>query len=282
MKNMTLSTTVKTTILLLAVGALLSCGRAPSRLLRQGQLPIYDFPLYFVEGVPGRVWKVDRDRTRTLVAEGLQDPRGLATDRFQNAYVAEYGAGRILKIGPDAAPGEYEVVREGMAQPSAIAVDSFGEVYATQDGERNVMRLSDGKVFATYATVPTALTFGVNDQVVVGLFNDNKVLWGYEGDAAVDLPAPLNASIDGTGRVYVAQGDPNDGKVYRYHQRDPGEGVLVADNLVGPSGIAVDLVGNIFVAEQGAGRIVLVSFDGNTFSWLSDVQDPQALAFTQY
>ena len=37
-----------------------------------------------------------------------------------------------------------------------------------------------------------------------------------------------------------------------------------------------------FVAEQGAGRIVLVSFDGNTFSWLSDVQDPQALAFTQY
>src|SRR5690606_12479716 len=108
----------------------------------------------------------------------------------------------------------------------------FGEVYVTQDGERNVTRLSDSKVFATYDSVPTALTFGVNDQVVVGLFNDNKVLWGYEGDSTVDLPAPLNASIDGTGRVYVAQGDPTDGKVYRYHQRDPGEGVLVADNLV--------------------------------------------------
>src|SRR5687768_4231906 len=100
--------------LLLAISGLTlsACGREPSRLLRQGQLPINDFPLYLTEGIPGNVWKIDRDRTKTLVASGLNDPRGVATDRFQNVYVAEYGAGRLLKINPSG--GEYIVVREGL------------------------------------------------------------------------------------------------------------------------------------------------------------------------
>lgn len=266
----------------LAVATLASgCGREPSRLLRQGQLPIYDFPMYLSEGIAGRVWKIERDRTRTLVAENLSDPRGIATDRFQNLYVAEYGAGRLLKISAD---GEIETLREGLLSPSVVAVDSFGEVFVAQDGAQNVTRVSDEKVFATYASVPTALTFGVDDQVVVGLFNDDKVLWGWdEADATVaDVTAPINTSIDGTGRVYVAQGDPQDGKVYRYHQREPNGETLVADGLLGPTGIAVDLVGNIFVVEQGAGRIILVTYDGFKYAWLTDVSDPQYLAFTQY
>jgi sugar lactone lactonase YvrE len=270
-------------LLIACVGALcawlIGCGREPSSLLRQGQIPINDFPLYLTEGAGGKLWKIDRDRTKTLVAEGLTDPRGVATDRFANVYVAEYGAGRLVKVSPD---GTVSTLRDGLLAPSVVAVDSFGEVYVAQDGAQNIVRGSDGEVYASFSSVPTALTFGVADQVVVGLFNENKVFWGLDAAASADVSQPINTSIDGTGRVYVAQGDPENGKVLRYHQTEPGEGTLVADGLVGPAGIAVDLVGNIFVVEQGAGRVILVTYDGLKFAWLTDVADPQYLAFAQY
>lgn len=255
-----------------------SCGREPSRLLRQGQLPILDFPLYLTEGTAGNVYKIGRDRQKTLVAQGFSDPRGVATDRFGNVYVAEYAAGRLVKI----ANGETTVLREGLQAPSVVAIDSFGEVYVAEDGARDVVRASDGKVFASFDSLPTALAFGVNDQPIIGLYDENKVQWGAAAATATEVQRPVSASIDGTGRVYVAEGDPQNGKVYRFHQQTPGEATLVADNLVGPMGIAVDLAGNIFVVEQGAGRIVLITFDGLKYAWLSDVKDPQYLAFTQY
>src|SRR5690606_22175865 len=125
-------------------------------------------------------------------------------------------------------------------------------VYVTQDGLNNITRASDGKIFATYNALPSALTFGVDDVPIVGLFDRDEVRWGFEDASdSVELTAPINASIDGTGRVYVADGSAS-GKVVRYHQRTPEGATVVADNLIGPAGIAVDPVGNIFIVEQGA------------------------------
>lgn len=262
--------------------ALTGCGREPSRLLRQGQLPIYDFPLYLTEGVAGRIWKIDDKRNKTLLSEGLSDPRGVATDRFQNVYVAEFGAGRVLKF--PAGESAYEVIAENLQSPSVLAVDSFGDVFVAQDGDRTVTRLSDGKAFGTYSVAPTALAFGVDDTPVVGLYSAGKVFWGWDEEASprYAMDSVVNASIDGTGRVYVAQGGFEDGNVTRFHQRKPEGDTLVADGLLGPSGIAVDLVGNIFIVEQGAARIVLITFDGRKYAWLSGCEDPQYLSFTQY
>lgn len=58
-----------------------TCGRSASTMLRQGQSPVFDFPLYISEGATGRIWRYNRDRSRTLVLSGLNDPRGIATDR---------------------------------------------------------------------------------------------------------------------------------------------------------------------------------------------------------
>ena len=259
------------------------CGRAPSSLLRQGQLPIYDFPLYMTEGATGRIVKFDRDRTRTVITEGLNDPRGVATDRFGNIYIAEYGAGRILKMKT----GEttYTVVKESLEQPSVLAVDSFGDLFVAQDGTKNITRVSDMKAYSTYDSIPTAFAFGVDNTPIIGLFNESLINWGWKGGSSVKsaiLDAPVNASIDGTGRVYIAQGDPANGKVIRYDQREPGAPTEVANGLLGPAGIAVDLVGNMFVVEQGAERIVLITYDSKAYEWITGIEDPQYLAFTQY
>jgi hypothetical protein len=274
--------TMKTVMILCFALLSAACGREPSRLLRQGQLPIFDFPLYLTEGAAGRVWQIDRERNMTLLAEGLNDPRGLATDRFQNLYVAEFGSGRVLKF-PGGDPG-YEVVSEDLVEPGVVAVDGFGEVYVAQSETNAVRRLRDGKDFGSYAVAPSALGFGVDDVPLVGLYDENSLSWGWNGEGAqkTEITNPVNVSIDGTGRVYGAAGGITDGQVNRYHQRSAEGGFVVATGLAGPLGIAVDLVGNIFIAEQGAGRIILVNYEGRAFSWLSGVEDPQYLAFTQY
>jgi sugar lactone lactonase YvrE len=258
-----------------------ACGREAGRALRQGQLPVFDFPIYLTEGAPGKVWKIDKDRNKTLLAEGLMDPRGVVTDRFQNVYVAEYGAGRVLKF--PAGKSAFTVLAEGLSSPSVVATDSFGEVYVAQDGVKTVSRLSDHKLFGSYSSVASALAFGVDDIPLVGLFNEDKVFWSWTNDGpTASIESPNNIAIDGTGRVYVAKADPLAGEIHRYNQREPGEGQVVANNLLGPTGIAIDLVGNMFVVEQGANRIVLVTDDGKKFEWLTGIMDGQYLAFTQY
>jgi hypothetical protein len=273
---------MKTLFLSIIMFMMAACGREPSRLLRQGQLPIFDFPLYLSEGAAGRVWQIDRDRNMTLLAEGLNDPRGLATDRFQNVYVAEFGSGRILKFPGGGA--NYEVVAENLIEPGVVAVDGFGEVYVAQSETNAIRRLSDGRDFGNYTVAPSALGFGVDDIPLVGVYDDNTLSWGWNVDGAkiADVTRPVNVSIDGTGRVYGASGGVTDGRVIRYHQRSADGAHVVAEGLAGPLGIAVDLVGNIFIAEQGAGRVILVNYEGRAFSWLTGVEDPQYLAFTQY
>lgn len=259
-----------------------ACGRAPSRLLRQGQLPVSDFPLYLSEGVPGKIWKYDRDAARTELVSGLSDPRGIATDRFGALFVVEQGANRLIKV--NTSDGSYTVIATSLSTPSVVAVDSFGEAWVAQDGAQNVIRASDGKVLGTFSAIPSALAFGVDDLPIVGLFDANRVYWGASESAShATITNPANAALDGQGRVYVTEGTAANARLLRFHQTEPGgEGAVIVDALTGPLGIAVDPAGNTYVVEQGAARVVLASHEGRLYTWASNVIDPQYLAFTQY
>src|SRR4051812_45965485 len=108
-------------------GLVNGCGRSPSALLRQGQLPLYDFPLYLSDGSAGTIYSFDRDAHRTTLISGLNNPQGVATDRFNNLYVVERGANRLLKV--DTTSGSYSVVTSTLQTASVVAVDSFGQAF---------------------------------------------------------------------------------------------------------------------------------------------------------
>lgn len=264
-----------------ALVLLAACGRAPSTLLRVGQAPVYDFPLYVSSGDgTGTIWKYEIDGSKTVFVTGLNDPRGVATDKFNHLYVVEAGASRLVRF--DLKSSQMTVVRDGLQTPSVVAADSFGESYVTQEGAKNIIRASDGKVVASFGSRPTALAFGVNDLLLVGLYDASQVVWGIvSGAPAATVSEPVMIATDSTGRVYVAQGSASGAKVFRYNQRDNGGLVTVADGLNGATGIAVDPAGNIYIAEPGASRLVLVTFDGQLYNW-SSVSVPQYLTFTQY
>ena len=264
------------------VSALMSCGRQPSSLLRQGQLPINDFPLYQTDGSGGFVYKYDLNRNRATMASGLNNPTGVATDRWGNVFVVEAGAGKLLKI--KASTGAISTVATGLQAPSVVAVDSFGEAYVAQDTPHNVIRAVDGTVVASFFTLPGAIVAGIRDTLIIGDTTGNKVYWGKTASSpSTTVTSPVNIAVDGMGRVYVAEGLSTNARVIRYHQSQPGgSGTVVANSLSGPQGIAVDAAANIFIVEKGNSRIVLVTQDGLIRSWVSGLTDPQYLAFTQY
>jgi sugar lactone lactonase YvrE len=258
-----------------------SCGRSPSRLLRVGQSPVYDFPMYVSSGAPGEILKFNEKAEREVFISGLNDPRGLAADRFGNLYVVEQGANRVTKI--ETASKKTTVIAEDLSTPSTVAVNSVGEIFIAQDGAQNIIRIPDRKIFGTYSSIPSALAFGVNDLFLVGLFSANTIYWGLGSNVpSTAVTAPVHLTTDETGRVYVAEGSTSGARVLRYHQREPGDVTVVADTLSGPSGIAVDPVGNIYIVEQGAARIVLVDREKKFYAWATNLIDPYYIVFTQY
>lgn len=269
-------------ILLFLFLIIFSCGKHPSDLLRVGQAPLYNFPLY-VTSANGTLYKFNKDGTSESFVTGLNDPRGLVIDKYQNIYVAEYGNSQVIKI--DINTRAITAIATGLLEPTSVAVDSFGDVYVTQEAPsaRNVIRVKDLKVINTYSASPSAISFGVNDILLVGLFDISRVLWGgSESSSPSDsITEPVMITTDANGRVYVAEGTATNAKVYRYQQSAPSGKTTVADGLQGATGIAADPVGNIYIAEPGASRIALATFDGQFFFWAS-VPQPQQLAFTPY
>ncbi|MBC7753972.1 MAG: hypothetical protein H7Z71_07025 [Moraxellaceae bacterium] len=257
-----------------------SCGgKHPSDLLRVGQAPLYDFPMYVSSG-DGTIWKFNSDATKQVFVTGLNDPRGIAIDKYQNLYVVEFGTSRVLKFNLEKKIPE--VVADSLQTPSVVAVDSFGDVYVNQEGAKNIIRVKDRKVVNSYTARPTAIAFGVNDIMLVGLFDIAKVLWGgLESSPSYTVQEPVMISTDGNGRVYVVEGTATNAKVYRFHQSEPTGVKIVADTLSGATSIAVDSVGNIYISEPGASRISLVTFKNELYFWASIVS-PQYMAFTPY
>lgn len=260
---------------------LLGCGRGPSPLLRVGQAPIFDFPLYVSSGDgTGTIWKFEQDGTKSAFVTGLNDPKGVATDKFNNLWVVEAGDSQLVKI--DLSSKTKTIVRTGLNVPTVVAVDSFGEAYVTQEGANNIIRASDAKIISSYSSRATALAFGVNDLMLVGLYDESKVYWGGSTSAPhTSVTEPVMIATDGNGRVFVAEGSATNAKVHRFHQQNPSGQTVVADGLNGATGIAVDAVGNIYIAEPGASRIVLATYDEQLYNWGSVVA-PQYMTFTQY
>lgn len=274
--------TLRLLVTLIFIVTSLSCGRRPADLLRQNQAPVYDFPLYVSLGDgSGSIIKFERDGSRTTFVTGLNDPRGISIDRYNNLYVVEYGSNRVLKYKTTDA-SSVSVVAENLQTPSVVAVDSFGEIYVNQEGANNIIRARDSFVKATYSGRPTAIAFGVNDLMMVGLFDSSQVLWGSDPASPSDtIQEPVMIATDGTGRIYVAEGTFSNSKVYRYHQTAPTGKTLIADGLSGATGIAVDSVGNVFITEAGNTRITVVTNKNELYYW-SNVVLPMSIAFTQY
>jgi len=206
-------------------------------------------------------------------------PTDVAADQAGNLFIADFGNSKIRVVSSsgvitslignqDGVPPE-----DGQAAtsirlngPTGVAVDSAGSVYFTEGsvGTGSGLVLGDNRVW----------------RVAGGIFNTfaGTGLQSYSGDGGAPIVAQFNTpggiAMDSAGALYIA-----DSLNHRIRKIAPGGSVsTVAGNgtagfsgdgkpatsaqLNGPSGVAVDPSGTIYIADTNNNRIRVVTPDG--------------------
>ena len=212
-------------------------------------------------------WGISGDGGPAVQAQ-LNHPVAIASDSDGNVYVAERDGHRLRKIDASgvittvAGTGDWGDERDGgpasdaaLARPLGLASDSEGNVYVSS--RNKIRRIDQSGIITTFA--------GTGQRGSIG-----------DGGSAVTarLPDPHGISFDAAGNLYVAGWDSN--RVRRIETTGvvttlagagelgySGDGGSATEaRLHHPLGIAADSAGNVYVTEDGGGRVRKIDAGG--------------------
>ncbi len=192
----------------------------------------------------------------TGAAARFNSPRGLAIDASGTIYVADDGNHAIRKVAPGGVvttlaglsgfPGSTDDTGSlaRFTNPAAVAVDSDGNVYVADDGNHTIRKITPAGAVTTVAG--TAGSIGSTDAT------------GFNARFAY----PTGIAVDANGTLYVAdryndtvRTITTDGVVTTLAGVPGGQGSTDGTGTIarfnGPSDVAVDQNGNVFVADTG-------------------------------
>ncbi len=190
-------------------------------------------------------------------------PQGVAVDGLGNVYVADKNNHRIRKISPTGvvttfAGGGVAGSADGTGtdarfyRPSGVAIDGSGNFYVADTYNHKIRKISPTGVVTTFAGSGTR---GFADGT----------------GTAARFNYPRGVAVDGSGNVYV--GDEFNQKIRKISPtgvvttlagstRGFADGTGTAAKFYYPSGVAVDVSGNVYVADYYNNRIRKISPTG--------------------
>ncbi len=218
----------------------------------------------------------------------LKEPSSLTMDGAGNLFVADTLNQRIRKVSPSGVittvagggtlPGSSgdggPVASALLNHPTAVAVDSAGNLFIADLSAYRIRRVSPSGIITTVAgggTLPGSSADG-----------------GPATDAVLFFPTGL--SIDDAGNLFIATSSlDNDNNTERIRKVSPsgiittvagtgsygfsGDGGPATDaQLSGPSGLAVDGVGNVYIAD-GGNHVVRILRPANQSAVIEAVMD---------
>jgi Chitobiase/beta-hexosaminidase C-terminal domain/NHL repeat len=221
-------------------------------------------PLFF-PGTPSSLF-TSSVPSSTGSATNLNAPTGIAVDTFGNIFVADTGNGKVVADclatttynvatfnsfcagNPGPFPtGFVESLGTSFTSPVGIALDGANNLYVLDSSADTVTMIQEQNSSNTSILVAATATFG-----------------------GAALSGPMGIALDGYANVYIA--DTGNNRVVKAHQF----GATATDNVVaipstttfggtklsGPTGIAVDSSGDLFLADTGNNRVVEFSSTG--------------------
>ncbi len=185
----------------------------------------------------------------------LSGPTGIAVDTFGDIFVADTGNGKVVAdclasttsnatansfCGNAGYLGAVVELGSTFTHPAGIALDGANSLYVVDSGA-NTVTLIQGANLSSSTLVAATATFG-----------------------GAALSGPKGIALDGYANLYIA--DTGNNRIVMAHQF----GATATDNVVyipstttfggtalsGPTGIAVDSAGDLFIADTGNNRIV--------------------------
>jgi DNA-binding beta-propeller fold protein YncE len=224
-------------------------------------------------------------------------PEGVGADA-NYLYVADSNNNRVqvfnrstrayvTTIGTGFGQGDYQ-----FNHPTDVVVDSAGRIYVADNYSKRVQQYNSSRTYLrTYGTTgisyvtdgyhyyrPVGVAVGEDGSIdiveerghrLVKLNAAGDPLWtvgepGQNGGDNSHFFGPQDVAVDGSGRVYVAEGWSNhrvqifdsNGSYYATLGTGEGSGNYKFQN---PDGIAIDAAGNIYVADTGNHRVQVYS-----------------------
>jgi sugar lactone lactonase YvrE len=213
------------------------------------------------------------DNTPTTSATGLNYPEGVAVDGNGGLYVADEGNNRILHFprgsftadavygqgtaGTDFIDSNAGAGATGLDGPTGVALDGNGGLYVADTLNNRVLRFPRGSFTAD----------AVYGQGAAGTdFTDSNA-----GAGATGLDGPTGVALDGNGGLYLA--DTLNNRILHFPTGSftanavYGQGVAGVNftgtmhatgttGMNGPTGVAVESNGDLFVADQSNNRVL--------------------------
>ena len=214
--------------------------------------------LYVADSGNHRIRRVDPTGTITTVAgtgtrgnggdagpaikAQLSGPSGVAVDNSGNLYIADTYNQQVRHVNPE---GIITTVTEGLHTPTGLALDRAGNLYIAESQRHRILRVDRSGTIATVA--------GSGES-------------GDKGDGgpavAAQLFLPAGVAVDGGGNLYIA--DTANDRIRRVDEsgiittvaggaaggNSRGYGPAVEAALNGPSSVAVDSTGAIYIADS--------------------------------
>lgn len=155
-----------------------------------GILAREDGTVIVAETGTGKVLMVTGQDDRTVLAENLKEPIGLAEDSEQNIFVAETVGGSISVI--DKKTGEVTTWIDGLNAPEGIEFDNDGLLIVAEVGARRVISIDADKNIKVIAVdlpiglpgypalpdsfLPTGISVGADNKIYLASDIDNTIL----------------------------------------------------------------------------------------------------------
>lgn len=207
-------------------------------------------------------------------AAQFDGPTGVAMDAAGNLYIADTNNSAVRKVTPtgtiSAAAGNGPAGYSGdggpataaaLNGPQGLAVDGAGNLYIADSGNNRIRMVAPNQTISTFAGTGLATYSGKNvggTGITSSSGDGGPATW-----SSVVLPTAV--AVDGAGNLYIADYGNSEVRVVSNGiirsiagnnsgvAPAPGGETAVSVRLSGPTGVAVDSLGNVYLAEGSIG-----------------------------
>jgi sugar lactone lactonase YvrE len=215
------------------------------------------------------------------IGSSLSAPTGVAVDGAGDVFIADSGTGAVYEVPAVASLSAPEgqvtlVAAGGVGDNLRLAADSVGDLYVADPSNKRVVKLRNFNSTSPLAPSETMLTAGFTAPSALAVDSNNNLYiidgsnlfemaggFGNPVTLSSTLPSGANGlAIDTSGAVYVTS--PS-GTTRMANVGGALSGTLAAfpNAAASPTAVALDKLGNVYLADGGAEDVHVVQVNGS-------------------